>query len=288
VSGVGDDVNPCSRTAPCKTFAGAISKTAVNGEINCLDPGGFGTLTITKSITVDCLYIPGSVANSGLNAFNINFNSFAGTDVRKTVRIRGINTQGFDNGTGGVRITGGSVITGGVVVLEEMLIDGNFGGTSAHGVRDERTAGGELYVLNTTIRNNGGIGIVVAPAAGNSLVHATIRNVRSLNNTNAGGFFSASSTAVLTDSEFSGNGNLGIDSEGGANITIVRSTANKNVNQGLLVGAGAAANVADSTFAYNGTQVSGTWVSFGNNRLIGNAGTAPTPAGAASTDLGQK
>jgi len=37
-SGVGDDANPCSRTAPCKTFAGAISKTAAAGEINCLDP----------------------------------------------------------------------------------------------------------------------------------------------------------------------------------------------------------------------------------------------------------
>jgi hypothetical protein len=54
VSGVGDDANPCSRTAPCKTFAGTISKTATNGAINCLDPGGFGTLTITKSITIDC------------------------------------------------------------------------------------------------------------------------------------------------------------------------------------------------------------------------------------------
>src|SRR3954470_24261538 len=54
VSGVGDDANPCSRTAPCKTFPGAISKTAVGGEINCLDPGGFGAVTITKSLTIDC------------------------------------------------------------------------------------------------------------------------------------------------------------------------------------------------------------------------------------------
>jgi hypothetical protein len=46
VSGVGDDVNPCSRTAPCKTFAGAVSKTVTAGEINCLDSGGFcGTVT---------------------------------------------------------------------------------------------------------------------------------------------------------------------------------------------------------------------------------------------------
>ena len=54
VSGVGDDANPCSRTAPCKTFAGAISKTAAGGEIDCLDPGGFGAVTVTKAITLDC------------------------------------------------------------------------------------------------------------------------------------------------------------------------------------------------------------------------------------------
>src|SRR5713226_4667810 len=53
VSGVGDDANPCSRTAPCKTFAGAISKTAAGGEIDALDPGGFGALTIVKAITLD-------------------------------------------------------------------------------------------------------------------------------------------------------------------------------------------------------------------------------------------
>src|SRR5258705_5331252 len=53
VSGVGDDANPCSRTAPCKTFAGAISKTAKDGEIDALDPAGFGAVTITKSITID-------------------------------------------------------------------------------------------------------------------------------------------------------------------------------------------------------------------------------------------
>ena len=72
VSGVGDDVNPCSRTAPCKTFAGAISKTATGGEINCLDPGGFGTVTITKSITIDCTGTFGSTLASGTIGFNIN------------------------------------------------------------------------------------------------------------------------------------------------------------------------------------------------------------------------
>ena len=68
VSGVGDDANPCSRTAPCKTFAGAISKTANGGEINCLDPGGFGGVTITKSLTIKCHYTEGGVLVSGTNA----------------------------------------------------------------------------------------------------------------------------------------------------------------------------------------------------------------------------
>src|SRR6266851_7414713 len=72
VSGVGDDVNPCSRTAPCKTFAGAISKTAPGGEIDCLDPGGFGAVTITKSLTIDCSATFGSVLAAGTNGINVN------------------------------------------------------------------------------------------------------------------------------------------------------------------------------------------------------------------------
>src|SRR5215475_10830089 len=107
VSGVGDDANPCSRTAPCKTFAGAISKTAVNGEINCLDPGGFGAVTITKSITIDCHEIFASILVSGNNAINIPFDSFGAADVRKTVRLRNINFNGVDTGIIGIRITGG-------------------------------------------------------------------------------------------------------------------------------------------------------------------------------------
>src|ERR1700749_4686318 len=73
VSGVGDDANPCSRIAPCKTFAGAISKTLAGGEIDCLDPGGFGAVTITKSITIDCGGggIVGSILASGVAGINI-------------------------------------------------------------------------------------------------------------------------------------------------------------------------------------------------------------------------
>ena len=98
VSGVGDDANPCSRTAPCKTWAGAISKTAACGEIDALDPGGFGAVTITKSITLDGTGTFASILASLVNGIIINA---ASTDV---VTIRGISINGFCNGINGINI----------------------------------------------------------------------------------------------------------------------------------------------------------------------------------------
>src|SRR6185503_19236298 len=89
VSGTGDDANPCSRTAPCKTFAGAISKTAAGGEINCIDTGGYGALTITKSITVDCKNTEAGVLVAGTNGFVV---TAASTDV---IVIRGLDFTGL-------------------------------------------------------------------------------------------------------------------------------------------------------------------------------------------------
>src|SRR5437899_7673463 len=88
VSGVGDDVNPCSRTAPCKTFAGAISKTADNGEIDCLDPGGFGSVTVTKTITLDGTTGSGfgSILASGTTGVNFN-DSGCGAPNTKILRL---------------------------------------------------------------------------------------------------------------------------------------------------------------------------------------------------------
>src|SRR5712691_8299028 len=88
VSGVGDDANPCSRTAPCKTFAGAISKTAAGGEISVLDPGGYGALTITKAITLNGDGTLVSILASGTNALVVN----APADA--VVIIRGISING--------------------------------------------------------------------------------------------------------------------------------------------------------------------------------------------------
>jgi hypothetical protein len=144
ISGVGNDANPCSLTAPCKTFAGAISKTAVNGEINCLDSNGAGAVTITKSITFDCHEIFVSILNAGTNGIIVSFDSFAPGDTRKTVRIRNLNLNGFNTGLVGIKIVG-AASAGSAVFIEDCLIDGNFG-SPGRGISDERTGGGELSI----------------------------------------------------------------------------------------------------------------------------------------------
>src|SRR5258708_31911514 len=102
VSGVGDDANPCSRTAPCKTFAGAISKTAACGEIDALDPGGFGAVTITKSITIDGTGTLAGILASLTTGIIINLNAAtAATDV---VTLRGLTINGACNGIRGALV----------------------------------------------------------------------------------------------------------------------------------------------------------------------------------------
>ena len=101
VSGVGDDANPCSRTAPCNTFAGAISKTATTGEINCLDSGGFGALTIIKSITIKCEGVIGGVLAAGTIGFTVNLPGGNGVDCIRTAGARCFILDGVINNNGG-------------------------------------------------------------------------------------------------------------------------------------------------------------------------------------------
>jgi len=149
VSGVGDDVNPCSRTAPCKTFAGAISKTATNGEINCLDPAGYGAVTVTKSITIDCEDTQGSILSAGTNGVIVNITSV--TDTKKAFKLRGVSINGAGTGINGIRILAANSVT-----VEDGVIDG----VTQHGISIETTSGTpKITVDRMSIRSNTGNGI---------------------------------------------------------------------------------------------------------------------------------
>jgi hypothetical protein len=285
VSGVGDDANPCSRTAPCKTFAGAISKTALNGEINCLDPGGFGAVTITKSISIDCHEVLGSILFSGTNGINVPFNSFSAADTRKTVRLRNLNLNGVDTGIVGIRITGGSVITGGVVIIEDSVIDGVFAG-AATGISDERTAGGELYISNTTVRNAGTFGIAINPASAGQRLDAAFDNVRVQNAANIGILIGNNGRAMINRAVITGNTQIGIGASGIAASAELNLSNSVVSNNGLGVGnlnGTVTIRLSNNDISFNTTGFSGATQSYSNNRLQGNGSLGPAPTAIGST-----
>ncbi len=280
VSGVGNDADPCSRTAPCKTFAGAISKTFINGEIDCLDPGGFGAVTITKSITIDCTGTLGSILASGTNGIVISI-PVGANDPFRTVRIRGLSINGTGaSGTIGTRtgLKGISILQAATVTVEDSVIS-DF---TQQGINDTRSTGGKLFVRNSVIRDNTLAGIVSAAASAQT---ASIENVHSLNNGQGLATGNLNKVSVVR-SVFAGNTSAGIESDVGGQVGVDSTVATGNnigmQNSGTM-------SVSNSEVSFNTTGASGAFTSFGNNRIFGNtsAGTAPT-VGAATTDHGQQ
>lgn len=237
VSGVGDDVNPCSRTAPCKTFAGAISKTAINGEINCLDPAGYGAVTITKSITIDCEDTQGSILNSSVNGVVINLT--ASPDTTKTVRLRGLSINGSGLGaiTGIRGINVSSANTGPIklfvdeVFIQNQVNEGIF----------FNAPGGDLVVRDSLISNCKGSGIrtlsTLAGAAG--IIHVSVTRT-TVHLCQQGVRFEGNSFGVVSNSTASNNTLNGFVANpttiGNAEMNIVDSTANNNRQFGVFAG----------------------------------------------------
>lgn len=166
VSGVGDDANPCSRTAPCKTFAGAISKTAAGGEISVLDPGGFGAVTITKAITINGDGTLAGILAAGTNGIIVN------AGVNDVVIIRGLSINGANSGLSGIRYLAGKHLH-----VENCTIY-DF---QSFGIEGANAATGEMSITDCSLTKVN-IGIRVSSAAGNLV---SIDNVR-LNRNNFG------------------------------------------------------------------------------------------------------
>jgi hypothetical protein len=262
VSGVGDDANPCSRTAPCKTFAGAISKTATGGEINVLDPGGFGGVTITKSITISSENFEAGVLVSGTNAIIIN------ATTTSNVVLRGLDIEGLGTGLVGIKVLGGL----GSLNVEKCTIHA-FKGTNGSGIEIATSLAGttEVYIKDTIIRNNGngtGAGIFVNPT-GSAVVRAHLSNVQLLNNIIGLKEQGATSTVNVFDSEASGNTNAGFQAvTSGSSLLIERSTVSAN-GTGVSCATGASVRIGNTSMANNTATVGGTGLctSFQNNDI---------------------
>jgi Right handed beta helix region len=279
VSANGSDANDCSRGAACRTFAGALAKTNAGGEINVLDPAGYGTVNINKSISIvnDGVGSAGVLVPSGGTGISIN------AGANGVVNLRGLIIEGAGVGQNGIEFTGGKSLN-----IENCVIRN----LTELGIFFLPDGSHTLTVSNTLISDNGGTAIYLVPT-GSGTVTAVIDRVEIDNNAGSGVSLSGSlSTGVLdatvVDSAANGNANGGFTvfsatGNAAATLTVVRSIAANNQTGLSAFGANATVRVEQSTVTGNTTgwsiTSSGVLLSYGDNYIDGNIGGETAPPG---------
>jgi hypothetical protein len=285
VSGVGDDLNSCSRTAPCRTFAGAILKTTAGGQINVVDPGSYGTVTITKAITIDAAgSFAGVLAPAGSDAIVVN------AGASDNVVLRGLTIDGNGSGANGVRFLAGASLT-----IQDCTI-ANFRAASpdGFGVLVVNTAGtAEIHIVNSTIENNGAVaaatggGVQVKPAAVGTGARVTLDRVQILNNVlgfKADGIGNSGSLSTIRSSTIASNNTAGVHAVSGtaSHINVISTSVVNNGGVGVIAdGASAFVRLNDASISANNLGITalngGVLESFGNNQIRGNIAGNGTP-----------
>lgn len=273
VSGVGDDANPCSRTAPCKTFAGAIAKTAPGGEIDALDPGGFGALTITKSITLDGG--GGQVASVLVAGTNGIVVAAGPTDIViiRNMRLDGLLGNGSNSGNAG--LNGIRFLTGKELHIQNCAIFG----FSQNGIDIEPSSGGGKVIVSDSFSMNNAAGLFARGSSGNT-VTVDIDNSHfdgNLPGLGSGVWIDSFATGNVNRSVASGNASKGFvasaGSGGTAELDLYNSSASGNtvgVQSGIVGGGTNLVRVSGNFLNNNGTGFvigggGGTISSYGNN-----------------------
>jgi hypothetical protein len=270
VSGVGDDANPCSRTAPCKTFAGAISKTAASGEISVLDPGGFGVVTITKAMTINGDGTLAGILSAATTGIIVN------AGVNDIVYVRNLSINGAGTGLNGLRYLAGKALH-----VESCTITGVGNNTAGngHGIFANLTTSGLLFVKDTNIKNCAVSGITAQTSAG--FLGGTLDNVR-LEGLPTGLLIGNNSFVSVRNSVINFNTTAGVSITGSGTPTGSFDNCMINNNPtGINVGATGIMNLSSSVLESNTTAVSSAAPqanlrSSGNNRLLGNTSDGAT------------
>ena len=256
VSGVGDDANPCSRTAPCKTLPGAISKTAAGGEIDALDPGGFGGMTITKSITIDGRGTLASVLVSGANGIVV---AAGPNDV---VILRNFSINGIGLGLNGIKF-----ISGKALHIEDCTITGfmNVGIDFEPAVVTT-----QLFVKNAVVSQNTVGNMLVTQ--GNAVVESSqmLNAPYGLNVTGTG-----AAQVSVHDTTFSGHSGIAIHASGSSEINVDHGLV---ANNSVGVQGDSTVRLSEVMVSNNGTGVNGMVASFGNNRMAAGNTTNGAPS----------
>jgi hypothetical protein len=266
VASNGSDANACSQTAPCATFQGAINKGAV-AQINCVNSGSYGVVTITASITIDC-----GTGNVGNIVISSTSGIFINTSAPATIILRhlainglhyflpGINAQSFFSGT---------------LIVEDCMIHG-FASAGGVGIFFSPTNGrGLLQVSNSQIFGNYD-GIILNPASG-QIASVTLSGVELTGNVVSGLTLGGAGVVAGTirNSVLEANGQYGLLANAGqVFFTVEESSIIANLSAGLITNsAGSVVNVGNSTIGTNSIgvdAVKGSIISLGNNQMSAN------------------
>jgi hypothetical protein len=278
VSGVGDDVNPCSRTAPCKTFAGAISKTASGGEIDALDPAGYGAVTVTKPITLDGNGW-GSILVAGTNGVVINATGVA----NGTVVIKNLSINGAGAGISGIQVTAAGSTQGHVILDGDVI----FGFTS-RAVNATGSIPVDIDIRNCHFWNNLATAVAINPAASTAIKMTIDSSDISQNGVSvgtAGGIFAANGGKIVAhNSNISFNTAPGAEAGTGGEVFLDNCTMAGN-QFGAKTSGGtlwlSRSVIYGSTGGAAVSNVSGVLLSFADNKMASNGtnntGSAPSP-----------
>jgi hypothetical protein len=260
VSGVGDDANPCSRTAPCKTFAGAISKTATGGEISALDPGGFGAVTITKSITINGDGTLAGILAAGTNGVIINAPS------PSVVTLRNISINGAGSGLNGIRILQGTQVS---------IVNVDIQGFTQSDIDVNPSATTQVMITGCSLRAS--LNAVRVQPNGAPRVDVSID--RSTLKGSSNGLLSAGGFTTISNSVITNNPGNGVLVNAGA-VNVENSIITSNTNG--VNGAGGTLRLSGNGIYNNNTGIvcgAGTVETAGDNRNAGNSFPGCTPAG---------
>jgi hypothetical protein len=252
VGSTGSDTNNCSRATPCRTFGAALTKTDPGGELIVLDTAGYGTVTITQSVSI--------VASAGI---------YAGIAVPGGSNGITINGPGIIVGLKGITINGpgvyGIYVQDGSARLEDVVIS-NFGGTGIY-----MASSGSLSVVDTVVRDAAYHGMFIAGGGGVNLVRVRVEDCATQSSTS--GIWVASGEVLISESVISGNvtgGNgAGIYAQGAAaKVTLERSVVTRNGFYGVYVEAGANLVATGNTVTRNSAGVANS-LTPGTVRLMG-------------------
>jgi hypothetical protein len=274
VSGNGNDSDSCSRSSPCRTFDAAIRRTAENGEIDVLDPGSFGPVTITKGIKIDGTSVAGGVLASGTNGIVVN------APANATVILRNLSING--GFTGPTTTRGLRFLTGGTLIVDHCEIYG----FTQRNVSVELSVNGSFFMNDSNVYSGLSNGIVVLPAGGAPIIRVVLNNVNVHDNTNFGVFAGAGSSMMVSNSRITGNGLAGLaaDQSTGRTVVDTESTIIYGNGTGIQAGLGASTvRISNTTISSNTTNgfafLGGTVISYGNNHIAGNGGSNGPPNG---------